>query len=198
MRHKLAILLFTGLALAACKDTGRIKADTEGDVVGTTTAGAAAYGQIIQDGVQKLLGSHSAQAQGTDRMTLAVMGVDNQGSEELGDWGGQIYEQITTSINQSGRYRTVSQRMVDRALQVSNLRQDDLFLPAGRRKFIETLEAEDNPVQLLLFPKITTGSTAAGRTQQRDYMLTLELIDVTTGWDDRFSSKVRKEYKKGL
>lgn len=194
---KLATMIALAAALAACKDTGRIKADTEGDVVGTTTAGSATYNQIIEDGVQKLLGSHSAQNAGTERMSLAVMGIDNQGSEELGDWGGQLYEQITTSINQSGRYRTVSQRMVDRALSISNLRQDDLLIPAGRRKFLETLEAEDNPVQLLLFPKITTGSTDAGRTQQRDYMLTLELVDVNTGWDDRFSSKVRKEYKKG-
>lgn len=197
MKNKLVGLLIASLALAACKDTGRIKADTEGDLVGATGAGSAAYNQIVEEGVQKLLGSHSAQVEGTERMTLAVLGVDNQSSEELGDWGGQIYEELASSINNSGRYRTVSRRMVDRALQLSNARQDDLFIPAKRRDFLATLEAEDNPVQLLLFPKITSGTTQSGRTKQVDYVLTLELVDVLTGWDERFSSKVRKEYKKG-
>lgn len=197
MTRTLLLALGTVLALTSCRATGRIKAETEGDIVGTRTAGAATYNQIIEEGVQKLLASHSAQAQGTERLTLAVMGIDNRGSEELGDWAGQLYEEIATSINASGRYRTVSQRMIDRALQVTNQRQEDLLLPAGRRKFISILEAESNPVQLLLFPKITTGTTDAGRKSQRDYLLTLELIDVTTGWDDRFSSKVRKEYREG-
>ena len=69
MKKNLTALLIAAAALTACKDTGRIKADTEGDVVGTTGAGSATYNQIIEDGVQKLLSSHSAQSEGIDRMS---------------------------------------------------------------------------------------------------------------------------------
>jgi len=189
-------LLSLCLLLAACQDTGRIKSATEADLVGSEAAGSAAYNQIVTDGIEQLLASHSAQHEGSAPMTLAVMGIENQGAEELGDWGPQLYEVISTSVNQSGRYRTVNRRMIDRVLSASNLRQDDLFLPAGRRRFVETLELESDPIQLLLFPSLTTGTTKSGRTSQRDTILTLHLIDMVTGWDDQFASKVRKEYKK--
>ncbi|MFT5051198.1 MAG: hypothetical protein ACI8QZ_002608 [Chlamydiales bacterium] len=196
--HELFGLVSITLLMAACQGTGRIMADDEADLVGNESAGAAAYNKILTDGIAKLLTSHSAQSEGSQPVTVAVMGIENQGSEELGDWGAQLYELIATSINESPRYQTINRRMIDRALSASNLRQDDLFLPAGRRQFLETLETDENPVQVLLFPSISTGTTTSGRTSQRDTILKLDLVDMVTGWDEQFTSKVSKEYQKSL
>lgn len=190
------LLALVVLAAACASRSGRIKSEDEGDLVGRSAAGSAAYNQVIGEAMDDLLSSHSAAHSGTERATVAVLGFENVGIEELLDWEEQLYDIITNQVNQSGRYRTVSRRFVDRALAEGNLRQEDLFLPRYRRQFIEILEAQGNPVELLLFPRLSTGTTTSGDTSQRDYVLTLELVDVETGWDDRHSAKVRKEYER--
>lgn len=181
-------------ALACQGPTGRVKDDTEGTLVGSRTAGAETYDRQVAEVVTKMLASHSAQ-HGVTRATMCVLGIENQGAEDLGDWSEQLYDTINVSINQSRAYRTLSRRVLDRALQESNLRQDDLLLPKYQRKFIEVLEAEGNPAEILVFPKISTGTTQSeGGVSQRDYLLTLELIDVARGWDDVHTAKVSKEY----
>ena len=198
MTKKLTTLISITLLMAACQGTGRIMEDNEADLVGNESAGAAAYNKILADGIAKLFASHATEHEGSGPVTLAVMGIENQGAEELGDWGAHLYEQIATTINESARYRTINRRMVDRALSASNLRQDDLFLPAGRRQFLETLEVQENPIDLLLFPSISTGTTKSGRASQQDTSLKLELVDMVTGWSEQFTSKVSKEYQKSL
>jgi len=197
MRMKQTVLLAVGmgLALAACKSgpTGRIKASDEGDLTGDTAAGAGVYNQQVPDAVGKLLALHRS-TNTRVKSTMCVLGIDNQSAENLGDWEEQLYDLITNSINQSGDYITVSRRVVDRALQEGGMRQDDLLLPRYRRQFIEILETAGNPVEILLFPKLSSGTTTSGNTKQRDYLMTLEMIDVETGWQQNPSTKIRKEY----
>ncbi|MCH2584802.1 MAG: penicillin-binding protein activator LpoB, partial [Planctomycetes bacterium] len=113
-----------------------------------------------------------------------------------GDWQEQVFDKISTSINESGRYSTISLRYIDAGLRESRLRRDDLFIPAKRRVFLDVLETAKVPAQILIFPKLTTGPTELGpRKAQRNYLLTLELVDIATGKDFRVSEEVRKAYR---
>ena len=188
-----AVMLF----VASCTNPpARIMTEDEGDLVGDSAAGSAAYSRLISESVDKLLVGHSAAAGGLEPLKVAVLDVENRGIEELLDWQEQIYDLIATAVNQSGRYRTISQRFVHAALRENRLRPDELFLPAKRRLFMQTLETNANPVDVLLFPTLTTGTTRASGQKQRDYSLTLELVDVERGYDERVSTKLRKAYNR--
>ena len=191
--------IFVLVALTACTSgpSARIKGSDEGDLIGDKKAGAATYNTQVPEAVDKLLEGHRAanpNSRGT--LTLCVLGVDNQSAENLLDWEEQLYQLITNSINQSGSYTTISRRTVDRALSEGGLRQDDLLLPRYRKQFAEILEKNGDPVALLLFPKLTTGTTDSGRKRQRDYLLTLELIDIASGAQRNFSAPIAKEYER--
>lgn len=182
--------------LFACKDTGpRILDDAEGDLVGKSGAGAASYDRLINGVVAKLLSEESAARGGTEGLKVAFLGVENAGIEEIVDWQESLYELIDTSINQSDRYRNISRRFVDAAMREARLQPDDLFLPRGRRAFSEVLEAQGNPVDCLLFAKLTTGSTRGEEgARQRNYNLTMELVDIETGMGPKHTERIRKAY----
>lgn len=195
------LALLTGSLLAfgsvACKSTpeGRIMGDAEEDYVGSKAAGSTTYDRLIEEAVTKLLDRQSASNQG-ESIRVAYMGVENKSAEDLGDLREQIYELIDTSIETSQRYRSVSKRFVDAGLRETGLSRDDLFLPKNRRQFIEVLEANGNPVEYMLFSKLTSGTTVGDSVKQRAYMLTLELVDVETGDFDKESARIRKAYTK--
>ncbi len=191
-----ASLLVLGTGLVACgpQESGRIKSDDEADLVGSRQAGAATYQEIVSEAVAGLLSSHSAAHEGPGRYTIGIVGIDVRGAEDLGDWEEQLYEVLANSVDASESYHSVSRRALDRGLLEAELRVEDLFLPKYRRELVRVMEADGNPVQLLIFPNLTTGTTVRGSEKQRDYLMTLELVDVATGWEDRFSGKVRKAY----
>lgn len=186
-------LLLGALILSCGGPSGRIKADDEADLVGADRAGSAAYHEVIAEGVERLLQSHSATTKG-ERWSLACLGFENAGLEELVDWEEQLYELITGAVTRSGRYKVVSRRFLEAGMKEASVRQDELFLPKHQRSLAAALERANQPVQLFLFPKLTTGTTRAGNKKQRDYLLTLELVEVETGWSDKFVGKVSKEY----
>lgn len=183
------------LTLGACSQPqGRVMEDSEQDYVGAKTAGAEAYNRLIAGAVEKLLGDHTAARAGTGRLSVATLPVENASSEDLGDWQEEIYELIATSINQSGRYETVNRRFVEQALREGRLRQEQLFIPSHRREFLRILETTNNPAQMLLFPKITSGTTIGDDVKQKNYTLTLDLVDVETGKDYKAAERIRKAY----
>ncbi len=187
-----ALALFFG-----CKGEPRARVldESEEDYVGATGAGAETYDRLITASVEKLLQKHSAAVQGLDHLKVAYLGVENQGVEEIGDWQEHLYELIDTSISAAGRYQSISRRFVEVALRETRLKPDELFLPDKRQQFIDILKAQGNPIECLLFSKITTGSTQAHEAKQRNYLLTLELVDLETGYYDKVSERVRKVYK---
>ncbi len=192
--------LLTVLCLTpiSCKSnpSARIMADDEEDIVGTKRAGAPTYDRLIEGVVGKLLRNHSTQNSGSPKLLVASLPIENSSGEELGDWSEQLYELIDTSINTSSRYRNVSIRFVNAALREGRLRPDQLYLPTYRRQFLKILEAKGMPVECLLYSKLTTGTTEANDLKQRNYMLTLELVDLKTGWNEKESERLRKEYSK--
>ena len=186
-------------ALCACSSgpRGRIMGDADQDYVGNRAAGAAAFDRLISESVDRLLRDVSAARGGLGKLRIVTLPVENASSEELGDWQEQVYELIDTSINRADRYEMISRRFVDAALRELRMRPDQLFIPKNQRAMKELLESQGHPVDAYLFPKLTSGTTAAGDgIIQRNYLLNLELVDLETGRSTKVSSKpLRKEYQ---
>ncbi len=195
--HKIVTTSLFFLALTACGGpTGRVKADDEQDLTGDTRAGAETFNRLIQESVDNLLQKPSAQKAGVDRLKIAFMGIENPSAEELVDWRETLRQRIDEAVNRSQRYRCISDRFVNAALQSSGLKPDDLYIPEKRRRFMKVLEANGNPVDFLMYSTFSSGTTTSGRETQRDYLLTIELVDVENGESEKVNADVRKEYLK--
>ena len=169
------------------------------DMVGTTGAGAETYKPLVDTAVTNLLERHRSGIQvaggpAPQPPRICFVAVENRSAEEMCDFKEQLYEHIDGQIGQSGVYHLTSKRFVDAALRDTSLRPDELFLPKNRRSFAQALEQQGEPVDYLLFAKLTSGTTRKGRDMQRDYVLTLELVNVSTGEYDKESAKIRKKY----
>lgn len=127
---------------------------------------------------------------------VCFIGIENKSAEELVDFKDQLYERIDSQINESGSFRSISRRMIDAALIETRLRPDSLFMPANRAAFAAALGRQGSPVDYLLYATITTGTTDRNKSTQRDYLLTLEMVNLRTGDYIKESSKIRKGYHK--
>ena len=201
-----AVALATAPAALGCRahQFGHVISPDQQDLVGSHTAGAETYNRLIDESVAKLLGRQevavtpaswdAACPPGPKRICFVC--VENCSAEEIGDFKEQIYEQIDTQILQSGAFTPVSRRFVDAALTQTRLRPDSLFLPDNMRMFTASLEQQGQPFDYLLYAKLTSGTTEKNHDTQRDYLLTLELVNVHTGQYDKESAKIRKGYHK--
>ncbi len=127
---------------------------------------------------------------------VCFIGIENKSAEELVDFKDQLYERIDSQINESNSFRSISRRLIDAALIETRLRPDSLFLPANRAAFAAALGRQGTPVDYLLYATITTGTTDRNKSTQRDYLLTLEMVNLKTGDYIKESSKIRKGYHK--
>ena len=75
-------------------------------------------------------------------------------------------------------------------------RPDLLIMPENQRQLQAALERADQPFDFLLFAQITSGTTRSNSDYQRDYLLTLELLDIHTGESLKESADLRKGYSK--
>ncbi|MCM2372495.1 penicillin-binding protein activator LpoB [Aporhodopirellula aestuarii] len=127
---------------------------------------------------------------------VCFIGIENKSAEELVDFKDQLYERIDSQINAGEAFRSISRRMVDAALIETRLRPDSLFLPANRAAFAAALGRQGTPVDYLLYATITTGTTERNKSTQRDYVLTLEMVNLHSGDYIKESAKIRKGYHK--
>lgn len=197
MRRLLQLLLVAALAasLFACGPKGRVKGEEEGSLVGAKKAGAETYNQLVSQTVEKLLAQHDAGM--GKRMVLAFVDIENMSAEELADNKEAMYEEIDTIIVNSGKYTNVSRRYVEAALRTTGLRVDEIMLADGRSRFMSVLGKEGFTPNYLLWGKVTSLSTDGANRREREYLLTLELVDAKTGLTEvKQTAKVRKEYKK--
>lgn len=174
------------------------------DMVGSHDAGAETFNPLIDTAVAQLLGRHAGGLQSASYnpekpMTagppaICFVGVENKSAEEIGDFKDQIYQQIDTRIVQAGTFRAVSKRFVDAGLAQTRLRPDSLFVPTNMRMFAESLEQMGQPFDYLLYATITSGTTEGNHSYQRDYLLTMELVNIHNGQYDKESAMVRKGY----
>ena len=217
-RCSTAIVLLVSLAMLGCASHqyGHILASDDQDLVGSHAAGAATWNPLVDEAVAKLLGRCPAAIQpvtfetptdGFDPTTIGsalatgpasvcFIGIDNKSAEELGDFKDQLYERIDSQINTSETFRGISRRMVDAALLETRLRPDSLFLPMNRQVFTAALGRQGAPVDYLMYANITSGTTDRNKSSQRDYLLTLEMVNLHTGEFLKESAKIRKGYSK--
>ena len=190
--------------VAGCRSRfGHVLTDNQQDMVGSTTAGAETFKPLIDEAVAKLLARQCSQFQAvshdqlpTPPKRICFVAVENKSAEELGDFKDQIYQLVDTQILESQMFQPVSKRFVDAALRETRLRPEQLFQPQNRQIFASSLQQQGQPFDYLLYATVTSGTTSANHDYQRDYLLTLEMVDVNTGQYDKQSASLRKGYHK--
>lgn len=198
------ILSVAGLTGCRGYQYGHIIKPTAPNLVGSHEAGAEVFDTLVDDAVAKLLGSQQeATAEcpiGPDglpmKRSICFVGIVNKSAEDIGDFKDQLYEQIDASILESRTFKAISRRKVDAALYETRLRPDSLFLPDNQRQFAAILESQGSPFEYLLFATLTSGTTQRNSSSQRDYVLTLELVNIYTGEAEKQRAEVRKGYHK--
>lgn len=194
--------------LAGCRgyQYGKVLKGQQPDMVGSHSAGAETFNPLIDEAVAKLLARQEEQVfqqvsqnelpppQGPK--SICFVCVENRSAEELGDFKEQIYEQIDSQILASKQFRSISRRYVEAALRETRMRPDALVLPENARTFATVLEQQGQPFEYMLYATITSGTTRDNAEYQRDYLLTLELVNIVTGEYDKESAKIRKGYYK--
>ncbi|MDZ4688086.1 MAG: penicillin-binding protein activator LpoB [Planctomycetaceae bacterium] len=188
-----------------CRGTQKahVLSEKDKDMVGSHTAGAETWEPLIEQSVGQLLGrqSHVVQTAGGDlvpgRKRICFVGVENKSIEELGDFKEQIYQKIDTCVNHSDAFDVIHRKYVEAGLKQCGLRPDDLFVPNNRRNFVASMEQLDQPFDYLLYATVTSGTTKSNqKNYQRDYTLTLEMIDLQSGRADKESAELSKGYHK--
>jgi len=194
------LLLTTG---TGCRghQYGHVLRGDQPDMVGSHEAGAETFNPLIQDAIAQLLGRQMQVMQQVSTATIppgpqriCFVGVENKSAEELGDFKEQIYQEIDTQIVQCGTFQPVSRRFVEAGLREARLRPDSLFIPDNMRLFTGVMEQMGQPFDFLLYATITSGTTQNNDSYQRDYLLTMELVNVHNGQYDKQAAKVRKGY----
>ncbi|HWB00015.1 MAG TPA: penicillin-binding protein activator LpoB [Pirellulales bacterium] len=194
-------LLLSGGVAAGCRGNqfAKVRAPGQSDMVGSHQAGAETFKPLVTEAVGQLLARHAPQAipvgtVGPAPMRICFVAVENKSAEEIGDFKDQIYEVIDLHILNSHVFQPVNKRFIDAGLMQTRLRPDQLFVPANMRMFAAALEQQGQPIDCLLYATITSGTTHENRDYQRDYLLTLELIDVHSGQYDKQAATLSKGY----
>lgn len=196
----LALLVVTG-----CKgyQYARVVKPGEREMVGSHQAGGETFRPLVEESVAKLLSrvSPGQQTQFTSygenpggKMHICFVGVENKSSEEIGDFKEQIFEAIDAKLLESDTFAPISRRYVEAGLRETRLRPDSLFIPDNMRMFAGMMESQGQPFDYLLFAKITSGTTRENSEYQRDYQLTLDLVDVHSGMQLKETATLSKGY----
>ncbi|MBM3964564.1 MAG: penicillin-binding protein activator LpoB [Planctomycetes bacterium] len=181
---------------------GHIVKPQSENLVGSHKGGAEVFDPLVDEAVAKLLArQHEGDCPvGPDgqpiKKSICFVGIENKMSEDIGDFKDQLYEQIDSKILESDTFQSISRRMVDAALFETRLRPDSLFIPDNQALFASVLQRQGIPIDYLLYARLTSGTTVRNSSSQRDYLLTLELTNIHTGFADKQSSEIRKGYHK--
>lgn len=193
-----------GTAWGGCRGRqfGRVLDEGQPDMVGSHSAGAETYNALVDTAVGRMLGREhdilmaSASGPHIPGRRVCFLGVENRSAEEMGDFKEQVYEQIDASVAGSGSFDTISRRYIEAGLRSCHLRTDDLLTPDGQRAFQAAMEQQGQAFDYLLYATLTSGTTISNNDKQRDYLLTLELVNVQTGQYTKESATIRKGYHK--
>lgn len=202
----LAATSFAGAAIG-CRGAryGHILQNEDVDLVGSHAAGAGVWNPLVDEAVAKLL-SRCPSVQpvgyaGTEETvvpegppTVCFIGIENKSAEELTDFKDQLYERIDTQVNGNPGFRNVSRRMVEATLLETRLRPDALFVPENQQRFAAALGRQGLPIDYLLYARITSGTTQRNESTQRDYLLTLDMVNIHSGDYLKESATIRKGY----
>jgi hypothetical protein len=209
-RHFIRTSALGLLGLGACgqlgcrsNQTAEVVKPGDKTMVGSATAGGETWGPLVDGAVTNLLARHTcdiqpaAYMQGVQpntSMKICFLGVENRSSEDLGDFRETLYEQIDQKILHSGTFQIVSKRFVDAALQEANLRPDEVLIPQNMRILTARMEQMQQPFDFVLYAKVTSGTTRSNANYEREYLLTLEMVNVHNGAYAKESATLVKKY----
>ena len=196
------------LILNGCRGKQYAKVVQPGDsqMTGSHAAGAETFKPLVEEATSALLARHAAgppqvtqvsagpEPVARPPMRICFVAVENKSAEEIGDFKDQIYQCIDTRIVESHVFQPVNKRFVDAGLEQTRLRPDQLFIPQNMRAFVQILEQQGQPFDFLLYATLTSGTTRQNQNYQRDYLLTMEMINVRTGEYDKQSATLTKGY----
>ena len=197
-----------GLIALGCKGTqyARVIKPGEKEMIGSHQAGQETFRPLVDEAVTKLVSRHAPGPQimhqaslGPEplpppKMRVCFVGVENKTAEEIGDFKEQIYENIDTRLLECGTCSSISRRYVEAGLRELRLRPDQLFVPDNLRMFVGLMNQQGQPFDYLLFAKLTSGTTRENKDYQRDYELTLELVNIHNGEQDKQTAAISKGY----
>lgn len=193
-----AAVLFS---LTGCKQTATVREADKPDMIGSHAAGAETFKPLVETAVGQLLSRHAAPVVGPSGEPLAAapkricfVAVENQSSEEIGDFKDQIYQIIDMHIVQSGVFQPVNKRFVDAGLMQTRLRPDSLMVAQNMRTFTAVMEQQGQPFDFLLYATLNSGTTQDNAAKQKDYLLTLELVNIHDGSYDKQAATISKGY----
>ena len=199
----LVLVITAGVLGCRGRQTARIMSQNEADVVGSHQAGAAALDPLVDTAVANLLTKNAYQlhpagfnSQEPQKLRVCFVAFENRSIEELGDWRDQLYFQIEGCVNRSQQYEMINRRFVDTGLQQLGMTPDKLFLPDARAQFSALMAQGGQPVDCLLYATLTSGTTQSNRDFQRDYLMSLQLVNVTDGRSVSEQATLRKMYNK--
>jgi hypothetical protein len=196
------------LMIGGCRGTqyARVIKPGEKEMIGSHQAGQETFRPLVDEAVSKIVARHvppppimqpasmSPEPLPPPKMHVCFVGVENKTAEEIGDFKEQIYENIDTRLLECGTCAPISRRYVEAGLRELRLRPDQLFVPDNMRMFAGLMAQQGQPFDYLLFAKLTSGTTRENRDFQRDYELTLELVDIRTGEQDKQTATLSKGY----
>ena len=193
----------SGGMLVGCrgKQFATVREPGKTDMVGSHQAGAETFKPLVDQAVGELLARHgspvhqvSAGVLPPPRKRICFVAVENKSAEEIGDFKDQIYQTIDLDIVQSQCFEPISRRFVEAGLQQTRLRPDQLFVPANMRAFVGAMEQQGQAFDFLLYATLTSGTTRENKEMQRDYLLTLEMVDIRSGQFDKQAATLSKGY----
>lgn len=200
------VSLLSGTAGCRGHQYARVIQPGDAEMVGSHKAGGETFRPLVDQTVAALLARHEEmpntqftssggpEAVAPGKISICFVGVENKTSEEIGDFKDQIYEMIDSKLLESTRFRPISRRYVQAGLEDLRLRPDQLFLPNHMQSFVQVLQQQGQPFDYMLFARLTSGTTRENKNYQRDYLLTLELVDIRTGEQDKQSQMISKGY----
>jgi len=197
-----ATLLISGFAGCRGHQYGHIVSNDSQDMVGSHGAGAATFKPLIDESLAKILGRCSetpmqfASTGEPAKRRVCFVGVENKSAEEIGDFKEQIYQHMDTQLSSAQNFSLISKRYVDAGLMETRLRADQLFTPANQRLFASYMEQQGQPFDYMMYATLTSGTTENNHSEQRDYLLTIELVNIHTGQYEKESASIRKGYHK--
>jgi hypothetical protein len=205
----LFVLAVLTITIAGCrgKQHAHVLTSEDKDMVGSHTAGAETWKPLVQQATAQLMAqsagtihqtSHTTSPDGIPQRSICFLGVQNLSGEELGDAAEQIHEDITTMISQDPQFRVISRTYVEAAMDECRLTPQQLLLPEPQRQLLQTMERVQQPFDYLLFARVTSMSTNSNGDYQRDYKLTLEMIDIQSAQSFQTSADLRKGYHKSF
>jgi len=193
--------LLAASVLTGCRSNqfAKVHKPGDGDMVGSHTAGIETFKPLVEQTTGELLGRHArtvvpASVAPPPPLRICFVAVENKSAEEIGDFKEQIYQIIDVKIVESHVFTPINKRFVDAGLAQTRLRPSELFVPQNMRNFAMVMEQQGQPFDALLYATITSGTTRENKDYQRDYVLTLEMIDVQTGQYDKQAATLSKGY----